>query len=423
MYVVNGSTAMLYGAVLVMSNRAEYGAGVYASNDVYVSVLPTNMLSAQFVGNRAEANGGGMYINDGSRASMVNPGFIGNTASNIGGGLYVLGSTVDVHGVTYNGAIRPPSKFVGNVAGYGGAVEAVGPSDVTLGESLIVSNRSVLGAGGACVAFLGALVQLQNTVVAHNWTAIGAAIDCGFVGRFVLTECTVAHNATNGIRAILGGTAELTNSIVWGHTGVELVPVAQAVYCDVEGGHPGMGNFSADPLFVNTNALDYRLSVGSPCVDTGTPVFLTYDAIGNPRPIGAGYDVGAFEQNPVPLQTVMPNLLYFGELVPGESTNRNAVVSNIGFATLTGTVTSVLGPVFSVASVLPYVAGAQATDVVTFTFAPLIDGITWTNFVQFVSNGGTNDVTLIGTGVPEPAALAALAAAITAVIRARRALS
>jgi hypothetical protein len=314
------------------------------------------------------------------------------------------------------GGIQPPCIFVQNGAGYGGALYAIGLADMTIGESLVAGNRSTLGSSGASLAF-GATIQMQNSVVAGNQSATGAAIDNVFGGTHILTECTVAHNATNGVQAGLGGTATLTNSIVWGHTGAGLGPGLQAVYCDVEGGYAGAGNFSADPLFVNTNALDYRLGVGSPCVDTGTPVFLTYDAIGHPRPIGAGYDLGAFEQNPVPLQTVMPNMLYFGELVPGESTNRGAIVGNMGFAALTGNVGNVLGPVFSVATPLPYIVAAGDTDLVTFTFAPITDGITWTNYVKFVSNGGTNEVVLVGTGVPEPAAALA---AVFALLWARR---
>ena len=56
-----------------------------------------------------------------------------------------------------------------------------------------------------------------------------------------------------------------------------------------------LGNLSVDPGFVSAD--DERLAAGAVCVDTGTP-FLSppIDFTGAPRPQGAGYDIGAFEQ-------------------------------------------------------------------------------------------------------------------------------
>jgi hypothetical protein len=98
-------------------------------------------------------------------------------------------------------------------------------------------------------------------------------------------------------------------------------------YCDVQGGWEGVGNIDADPLFVDPDNGDYRLSPGSPCIDagdnmavppdeldldddgdTGEPI--PYDLDGNPRFIDdpdtedTGYgeppvvDMGAYEYQP-----------------------------------------------------------------------------------------------------------------------------
>ena len=55
---------------------------------------------------------------------------------------------------------------------------------------------------------------------------------------------------------------------------------------------------------------------------------------------------------------------------------------------------------------LPDLSGS-ITNVV-FTFTPPVQYV-WTQTVFFASNGGTTDVTLVGTGVPEPACLLLLA--------------
>jgi hypothetical protein len=57
-------------------------------------------------------------------------------------------------------------------------------------------------------------------------------------------------------------------------------------------------------MWVDAGDSDYRLRVGSPCIDAGTDTGLTVDLDGNPRPvdvIGTGidgpgaYDIGAYE--------------------------------------------------------------------------------------------------------------------------------
>jgi len=76
---------------------------------------------------------------------------------------------------------------------------------------------------------------------------------------------------------------------------------------DVQGGWPGVGNIDADPLFVDPDNGNYRLSAGSPCIDAGdntaVPTGVLRDLDGNPRFVadacagerGATVDLGAYE--------------------------------------------------------------------------------------------------------------------------------
>ncbi len=52
--------------------------------------------------------------------------------------------------------------------------------------------------------------------------------------------------------------------------------------------------WGVDPLFVS--ATDFHLAVGSPAIDAGLAVPVATDFDGNPRPQGAGYDIGAYER-------------------------------------------------------------------------------------------------------------------------------
>lgn len=53
-----------------------------------------------------------------------------------------------------------------------------------------------------------------------------------------------------------------------------------------------------DPLFMNRELGDYRLRIGSPAIDSGIPIQdweLPRDKLGTPRPVGKGWDIGAYE--------------------------------------------------------------------------------------------------------------------------------
>ena len=56
-------------------------------------------------------------------------------------------------------------------------------------------------------------------------------------------------------------------------------------------------NLTADPLFVNIGAYDFRLQANSPAIDGGLYVAdVTSDASGQQRPQGRAFDIGAFER-------------------------------------------------------------------------------------------------------------------------------
>ncbi|HEV8323402.1 MAG TPA: choice-of-anchor Q domain-containing protein [Myxococcota bacterium] len=55
-------------------------------------------------------------------------------------------------------------------------------------------------------------------------------------------------------------------------------------------------NISADPVFTDEAAGDFHLTTGSPCVDAaGSAGAPSVDFEGDPRPAGAGFDIGPDE--------------------------------------------------------------------------------------------------------------------------------
>lgn len=75
-----------------------------------------------------------------------------------------------------------------------------------------------------------------------------------------------------------------------GKTGTQTPLSSFQVYSDKD-----VHSQAADPLFVNVGAHDYHLQPGSPCVDAGLDVGIADDCDDRPRPVGHGFDIGAYE--------------------------------------------------------------------------------------------------------------------------------
>jgi hypothetical protein len=59
-------------------------------------------------------------------------------------------------------------------------------------------------------------------------------------------------------------------------------------------------NINLDPLLVDPSAGDFHLRPGSPAIDAGVDAGVDYDFAGMFRPLGAGFDLGAYEMSTVP---------------------------------------------------------------------------------------------------------------------------
>ena len=122
-------------------------------------------------------------------------------------------------------------------------------------------------------------------------------------------KCTVA-NANYGIRAYnkadgnaLTGGGHITNSfnnIFWNLTNatisLENGSTLVASYTDFEGtNYPGVRNFVADPRFMDSAALDFRIQAASPTLGAGL----------NGADLGVSFPVGGIPATPVALQAIV----------------------------------------------------------------------------------------------------------------------
>lgn|GEM_PF-2265152 len=178
---------------------------------------------------------------------------------------------------------------------------------VTIDSCVISDNAATGGLVGGIFVDSGS-AAIRNSIISHNsgpWVAV-----CGTHCSLLLVNCTIAGNS--GMAGTAGGIAcdntnlAMVNSIVWGNSPYDLTALTSTVdvsYSCVSGGVAGEGNTALDPMFVSLSGGDMRLTVGSPCIDTGSNTVVTEpdDLEGRDRMVDgdcdsiAVVDMGAYE--------------------------------------------------------------------------------------------------------------------------------
>jgi hypothetical protein len=208
---------------------------------------------------------------------VINCTFTGNTAERYAGGMYNELSDPTVVDCT----------FSENEGLWGGGMQN-GSSDATIANCTFIANVATLSVGGGM----------------SNYDCSPTVANCTFSGNWAVENGGGMNNGSNASPTV-------TNCILWGNVPNGIGGAAAVTYSDVQGTYPGTGNIDADPLFVDPGNGDFRLSLGSPCIDAGdnaaVPEDITTDLDGNPRFVDdpntedTGYgdpplvDMGAFE--------------------------------------------------------------------------------------------------------------------------------
>ena len=249
--------------------------------------------------------GGGVFSNA-SSPILDHCELLGNTATYDGGGITCRGGN----------PLITHCIISGNRATYrsshGGGVR-LDQSDATVTDCVITGNSTAYSGGGIecyyCTAVIDNCTVTGNTVTG-SW-AYGGGISCYAWAHPVIRNCTVTGNSLEGSYGGGGGMwvwdsdPDIANCIFWNDEAEEIFaesgdPVV--TFSDVQGGWEGEGNIDGDPLFVDPGVGDFRLGPGSPCIDSGTATGAPdHDIEGDPRPLGAGFDMGSDEYSDPPL--------------------------------------------------------------------------------------------------------------------------
>ncbi len=351
-HVVTGistdSTAVLEGFTVTAGNAdgsdwPQFGA--WGGGVLNVTGTPTYK-QCLIIGNAAEGFGGGMANFIGASPTISQCTFKANKAGSEGGGLanlYNSNPTISDTRIEDNVAGRGGGIFnqnslpmiinsviSGNTAlSCRGQCEAVGAgmyngnSDVTVVNCLFTGNVAVVYSDDFAVAAGGAMFNEGSAPVITNSTFSGNVAALADEDGYVV----LLIGNGGGLFSDAASAAVVTNSIFWENVGGAFAGAhAVVTYSDVQGGFPGVGNISDDPMFVDPENGDYRLSSGSPAIDAAdnasvpldeddldddgnllerTPVDLAGDSrfrddpatvdTGNPDGLEAVVDMGAYE--------------------------------------------------------------------------------------------------------------------------------
>jgi len=252
-------------------------AGSSSGLSLYQGIM--SISNCQLMSNICSYPGAGARI-EGSTVEFSDCFFSRNETDSDGGGVYVAGGN----------AIFRRCVFLENSAFYSGGGLHIVNSRVELLNCLIAKNESLLSYysygdyGGGGIYMVRSDVFLENCTISGNEAREGAGINVetaiGFGTQKIDLKNCILLNGWDGANYHF----EYCNM-------VNLTP------------HLSPENFFADPLFVDPEAGDYHLRIGSPCIDAGTPTILTQDLDGNSRPVDVSsvnrgptaVDVGCYE--------------------------------------------------------------------------------------------------------------------------------
>lgn len=253
-----------------------YGSG---SNDTFQGgIVHDIMTDPTAFANAAKNGAGGAAIEMDNYSGAVNSSVFGNLVYNVGPDSVMTSSLV--HGIYQitNGQVY--DNVIYNVVGVG----------ITLwhgAQNINIANNTIDGARDGGI-FVGS----------------GDGGATATTGDFITVENNIVTNSNGGIYE--GGTTGIhntyTDNLLFNNTASGRPEIA------LQNGLQATKTVFSDPLYVNRSGHDYSLQAGSPAIDAGTAIGSPLiDFLGNQRPLGSGFDIGAYEAGgvvPVPLDTL-----------------------------------------------------------------------------------------------------------------------
>jgi gliding motility-associated-like protein len=270
-------------------------------------------------GSNGASHFNGFTIRDGN-ANYGYPGSTTPSEYNQGGGLLLFANVAGTY--NYAQVNIENCTFLNNFAVYGGAYSSYSsPGNVSCNafalSCVFDHNTAVMGGGAFATVSVQAvtvITGLQNCVFTNNNTTVGTgSAIASFVDGNQSAMVTTIYNCdfyNNPLPVISNteqngqiSTMDFWYCIFWNPTPFPANSFVNAGdvkyhFCDIDQATVPTSNVNFDPLFINAAAGDLHVSSCSQVIDYGGN--MTYsqwpvDLDGNPRVLGPGVDLGAYE--------------------------------------------------------------------------------------------------------------------------------
>ena len=209
----------------------------------------------------------------------------------------------------------------GFTTGKGGGISLKMTGDITLKNIKVNNNQANFGGGihiegEGSVSFVQTVVHIENAIISNNnATSSDGGIDLSgdFISSIIKNSTIVNNSSVNGGGGLDAGSpgnyAIIVNSIFWNNHPANTDGIVFPYYSNIDIPF-GTNNIFIDPLFMDDDN-DFHLSIGSPCIDSGTD-FLIADLSGQMLPgilpdtiinldnmsyFGNAPDMGVYESN------------------------------------------------------------------------------------------------------------------------------
>lgn len=250
--IYNRGNAEING-VVIKGNRAVNGAGVINVRSEN-NALPcfTSMRNVTLIQNQGDEYGGGIYSGERCTLDINSSTILSNTTKNTGGGMYLAGLT----------QVRNSTIALNTASVFGGGISSDG--ELTLTNVTLIANQVPRAGNGGGLLGTGPWTVV-NTIIAGSIAANGAGNNCA------VANLTAFNSLSSDNTCVLSGTGNKLN----------IDPMLNP-----------LGDYGGPTL-------TYLPKAGSPAIDgvLGSNAPAT-DQRGFPRPVGAGYDIGAVERQP-----------------------------------------------------------------------------------------------------------------------------
>lgn len=233
------STSKLMG-ITIVGGTASHGGGIHISN-----ASPT--IEKVVIKESTADYGGGIYIDNGS-PHLINVEIIGNSA-NYGGSIFIDDSAFDISHVFIHG----------NMAYYGAGIY-VNESSMDFRYVLIAQNESFSEGGG--IYSTDSDIDLNHVTIADNISFNGGGAILAFNNSIISIQNSIVWN--NSPQEFMFSPWESFNYLVVSHSNVWMGE--DGILTNENGGIEwDSTNIHVQPLFCESDSMNYMLAINSPC--------------------------------------------------------------------------------------------------------------------------------------------------------------